>query len=85
MRHQQESGAVEIGNQTDTSPLRAWLVSINPTLEQYTAALVAYEYEDTTILREAEAEDLRETFEECKVKKPHRRLILKAFEGLKRR
>jgi hypothetical protein len=59
-------------------------VSINPALEQYTGALVAYGYEDTTILREAEAGDLQEAFEECKAKKPHRRLILKAFEGLKR-
>ena len=41
-------------------------------------------YEDTTILQEAETEDLQESFEECKVKKPHRRLILKAFEGLKK-
>ena len=65
-------------------PLRAWLVPINPTLEQYVDALVAYGYEDTTILQEAETEDLQESFEECKVKKPHRRLILKAFEGLKK-
>ena len=63
--------------------VRGWC-PINPTLEQYTAALVAYGYEDTAILREAEVEDLRETFVECNVKKPHRRLILKAFEGLKR-
>jgi hypothetical protein len=47
-------------------PLRAWLVPINPALEQYTGALVVYGYEDTTILREAEeAEDLLEAFEEA--------------------
>jgi hypothetical protein len=36
-------------------------------------------------LQEAETEDLQESFEECKVKKPHRRLILKAFKGLKKK
>jgi hypothetical protein len=69
---------------TEELPLRAWLVPINPALEQYVGALVAYGYEDTTILQEAEAEDLQEAFEECKIKKPHRRLIPNAFEGLKK-
>jgi hypothetical protein len=58
-------------------------VKFSPVLKQYVDALMEYGYEDTAILREAEEGDLEDAFDECRVKKPHRRLICKALKALK--
>ena len=64
-------------------PIREWLVGANPILGSYAAAFAGYGYETTSILAAAELTDLLEAFEDIKVKKPHRRLVLTAFDALR--
>jgi hypothetical protein len=58
-------------------------VGIHSILGSYAAAFAEYGYETTSILAAAELTDLLEAFEDIKVKKPHRRLVLTAFEALR--
>jgi hypothetical protein len=48
----------------------------------YAAPLSEYGYENVDVLREANEEELHEAMEELNVKKPHRKLISKAFQRL---
>jgi hypothetical protein len=79
------SGAVALpaGQSNIVVSLREFLVPYSLHLEVYIDALMLYGYEDTGVLREAEDEDLKEAFLECKVKKPHQRVIMKAVMDLK--
>jgi hypothetical protein len=61
-----------------TMDMRTWLKSVNPILLTYADALVEYGYENTGALAAEEKADLEEAFVELKIKKPHRRLLLKA-------
>jgi hypothetical protein len=62
-------------------PIASWLGAINPALTKYAESFDEYGYSGQSILLAAAAEDLHEAFSELKIKKPHRRLILKAFEA----
>ena len=59
--------------------LKEWLRECD--LEQYAEAFKEYGYEDTEVLEEATEEDIEEAVEELGVKKPHRRLLIKAKGG----
>jgi len=59
-----------------------WLEAANRNLRQYAAAFTAYGYEDSSVLAHAEKSELEEAFEEMGVKKPHRKLILRAAAAL---
>jgi hypothetical protein len=58
-------------------------VGTHSILRSYAAAFAHYGYETTSILAAAKLADLLEAFEEIKVKKPHRRLVLTAFGALR--
>jgi hypothetical protein len=64
------------------SPIREWLISVNPLLERYVEAFKEYGYEDTTMLTEATERDIEEMVDEIRVKKGHRRSILNAVAVL---
>ena len=65
-------------------PIRAWLVSVNANLGKYAEAFAQYGYEDTDLLKDADADELAEAFDELGVRaKPHRKRILLAFKQLK--
>ena len=49
---------------------------------RYASEFDEYGFGNVGILLQAEEQDLIECFDELKVKKPHRRLLLKAWEGL---
>jgi hypothetical protein len=59
-----------------------WLRAVNKDLVSYAPEFQDYGFGNVAILLQAEEEDLNEAFEELMVKKPHRRLILKAWQGL---
>jgi hypothetical protein len=60
-----------------------WLVSVNPTLEQYAKAFHDDGYEDMDVLKEATKEDIEEMMDEAKMKKGHRRLLVNAMAALR--
>jgi hypothetical protein len=59
-----------------------WLRTVNKDLVRYASEFDEYGFGNVGILLQAEEQDLIECFDELKVKKPHRRLLLKAWEGL---
>ena len=61
--------------QADES-IGGWLTSFHPSLEQYAQGLVAYGYDDTSVLEAATEEDIEEAMDELQMKKPHRRLLV---------
>jgi hypothetical protein len=63
-------------------PVGDWLEAANRNLRQYAGAFAAYGYEDSSILAYADKKELQEAFEEMGVKKPHRKLVLKAHAAL---
>jgi hypothetical protein len=63
-------------------PIKLWLQAVHPSLVTYARELVAYGYEDTEMLIEADEEDLTDAFDEVNMKKPHRRKFLAAFAKL---
>jgi hypothetical protein len=88
-RHASESGtensidSTKAVSSTTDLPIRDWLVGTNPILGSYAVAFSNYGYETTSILGAAELTDLLEAFEDIKVKKPHRRLVITAFDALR--
>jgi hypothetical protein len=61
---------------TEKIAIRDWLVNCDSSLEVYAAAFAEYGYESSSLLAVASQADLQEAFDEIKVKKPHRRLVL---------
>jgi hypothetical protein len=55
-----------------------WLQSINPVLAQYADALEEYGYSNADMLLQQDTADLEDDFNAMKIKKPHRRLLMKA-------
>ena len=58
--------------------LHQWLEAINPALAQYADALIEYGYSNAQMLQQMESADLEADFTAIKVKKPHRRMLIKA-------
>ena len=63
--------------------IEGWLTSFHPSLEQYAQGLVAYGYDDTSVLEAATEEDIEEAMGELQMKKPHRRLFVRAIAELR--
>jgi hypothetical protein len=59
-----------------------WLLSVNVHLEIYATGLGEYGYEDTTLLGLATKEDIEEVMTHIKMKRPHRRVFIKALQEL---
>jgi hypothetical protein len=60
-----------------------WLMSVNPHLDKYGPAFIEYGYEDVSLLLLAAEEELNEALDSMEAKKPHRKMILTAFQELK--
>jgi hypothetical protein len=67
------------GGAEEVKPIREWLVSVKASLEQYAEAFEEYGYEDTEVLMGATEEDFAEAVGKLGVKKPHRRLLVRAM------
>ena len=57
-------------------------MSINPALGPYAMPLAEYGYDNLGVLQEANEQELDEAMAEIGVKKPHRKLVKKAFRLL---
>jgi hypothetical protein len=66
-------------------PIKDWLISVNPLLERYAEAFEEYGFEDTSMLTEATETDIEACVDELRVKKGHRRTILRAVAVLQDR
>jgi hypothetical protein len=66
-------------------PIRDWLISVNPLLNRYAEAFEEYGFEDTSMLTEATETDIEACVDELRVKKGHRRTILRAVAVLQDR
>jgi hypothetical protein len=64
-------------------PIADWLVRAHPNLGGYASAFAAYGFEDTTMLSNADHNDLNEALEDANVKKYHRKVSVRAFEELR--
>jgi hypothetical protein len=59
-----------------------WLLSVNPNLTCYAAALAHYGFNDVSLLIEATEEDIKEALQAVGMKKPHERVFLNGFRVL---
>ena len=64
-----------------STSIREWLASANPVLTSYSDGFEAYGFDNLGVLLEVEEGDVVEAMEEMKVKKIHRKLILKKFRA----